>query len=32
MEKKKKASSKLVEDQIIKAYKFVDEKWPPKFR
>jgi hypothetical protein len=27
MEKKKKACSKLVEDQIIKAYKFLDEKW-----
>ena len=25
MEKKKKACSKLVEDQIIKAYKFLDE-------
>jgi hypothetical protein len=31
MEKKKKACSKLVEDQIIKAYKFLDEKWSPKF-
>jgi hypothetical protein len=33
MEKKKKADecSKLVEDQIIKAYKFLDEKWSPKF-
>jgi hypothetical protein len=29
--KKKKACSKLVEDQIIKAYKFLDEKWSPKF-
>jgi hypothetical protein len=26
MEKKKKAGSKLVEDQIIEAYKFLDEK------
>jgi hypothetical protein len=25
MEKKKKACSKLVEDQIIEAYKFLDE-------
>jgi hypothetical protein len=31
MEKKKKACSWLVEDQIIKAYKFLDEKWSPKF-
>jgi hypothetical protein len=33
MEKKKKAyeCSQLVEDQIIKAYKFLDEKWSPKF-
>jgi hypothetical protein len=31
MEKKKKACSKLVEDQIIEAYKFLDEKWSPKF-
>ena len=31
MEKKKKACSKLMEDQIIKAYKFLDEKWSPKF-
>jgi hypothetical protein len=31
MEKKKKAYSKLVEDQIIEAYKFLDEKWSPKF-
>jgi hypothetical protein len=30
MEKKKKACSKLVEDQIIKAYKILDEKWSPK--
>jgi hypothetical protein len=30
--KKKKAYSKLVEDQIIEAYKFLDEKWSPKFR
>jgi hypothetical protein len=29
--KKKKACSKLVEDQIIEAYKFLDEKWSPKF-
>jgi hypothetical protein len=28
---KKKAYSKLVEDQIIKAYKFLDEKGSPKF-
>ena len=28
---KKKACSKLVEDQIIEAYKFLDEKWSPKF-
>jgi hypothetical protein len=28
---RKKACSKLVEDQIIKAYKFLDEKWSPKF-
>jgi hypothetical protein len=28
---KKKACSKLVEDQIIKAYKFLDEKLSPKF-
>jgi hypothetical protein len=27
----KKACSKLVEDQIIEAYKFLDEKWSPKF-
>jgi hypothetical protein len=32
MEKKKKACSKLVEDQITEAYKFLDEKWSPKFR
>jgi hypothetical protein len=32
MEKKKKACSKLVKDQIIKAHKFLDEKWSPKFR
>jgi hypothetical protein len=32
MEKKKKACSKLVEDPIIEAYKFLDEKWSPKFR
>ena len=31
MEKKKKACSKFVEDQIIKAYKFLDENWSPKF-
>jgi hypothetical protein len=31
MEKKKKAYSKLVEDPIIEAYKFLDEKWSPKF-
>jgi len=32
MEKKKKACSKLVEYQIIEAYyKFLDEKWSPKF-
>jgi hypothetical protein len=31
MEKKKKACSKLVEDQIIKAYKFLDEKCHPSF-
>jgi hypothetical protein len=31
MEKKKKACSKLLEDQIIQAYKFLDEKWSPKF-
>jgi hypothetical protein len=33
VEKKKKACacSKLVEDQIIEAYKFLDEKWSPKF-
>jgi hypothetical protein len=31
MEKKKKACSKLVEDQIIESYKFLDEKWSPKF-
>jgi hypothetical protein len=31
MEKKKKACSKLVEDQIIEAYKFMDERWSPKF-
>jgi hypothetical protein len=32
--KKKKACecSKLVEDQIIEGYKFLDEKWSPKFR
>jgi hypothetical protein len=30
--KKKKACSKLVEDPIIEAYKFLDEKWSPKFR
>jgi hypothetical protein len=27
MEKKKKASSKLVEYQIIEGYKSLDEKW-----
>jgi hypothetical protein len=32
MEKKKKACDKLVEDQIIKAYKYLDEKLSPKFR
>jgi hypothetical protein len=33
MEKKKKACtcSKLVEDQIIEAYKFLDENWSSKF-
>jgi hypothetical protein len=31
MEKKKKACSKLVEDQIIEAYKFLDERWSPSF-
>jgi hypothetical protein len=31
MEKKKKACSKFVEDQITEAYKFLDEKWSPKF-
>jgi hypothetical protein len=33
MEKKKKicVCNKLVEDQIIRAYKFLDEKWSPKF-
>jgi hypothetical protein len=31
MEKNKKAYRKLVEDQIIEAYKFLDEKWSPKF-
>jgi hypothetical protein len=31
MEKKKKACSKLVEYQIIEGYKFLDEKWSPKF-
>jgi hypothetical protein len=29
--KKKKARSKLVEDQIIEAYKSLDEKWSSKF-
>jgi hypothetical protein len=30
MEKKKACEcSKLVEDQIIQAYKFLDEKWSP---
>jgi hypothetical protein len=29
---KEEGHSKLVEDQIIKAYKFLDEKWSPKFR
>jgi hypothetical protein len=28
---KKKAFSKLVVDQIIETYKFLDEKWSPKF-
>jgi hypothetical protein len=32
MEKKKKACIKLVEDLIIEAYKFLDEKWSLKFR
>jgi hypothetical protein len=32
VEKKKAcACSKLVEDQILRAYKFLDEKWSPKF-
>jgi hypothetical protein len=31
MKKKKKACSKLVEDQVIEAYKFLDERWSPKF-
>jgi hypothetical protein len=31
MEKKEKACSKLVEDQITEAYEFLDEKWSPKF-
>jgi hypothetical protein len=28
---KKKDCSKLVEDQIIQAYKFLDENWSPNF-
>jgi hypothetical protein len=28
---KKYACNMLVEDQIIQAYKFLDEKWSPKF-
>jgi hypothetical protein len=31
MEKKKKACSKLVEDPIIQAYKFLDESDHPSF-
>jgi hypothetical protein len=31
-EKKTCACSKLVKDQIIEAYKFLDENWSPKFR
>jgi hypothetical protein len=31
VKKKAYACSRLVEDQIIQAYKFLDEKWSPIF-